>query len=264
VLEVNEKYIKQYFVPNVANVILTTNYRNDAVYLPADDRRHYVAWSNIPENGLSIEKRNALWHYYKRGGFADITAYLQQYDLSKFDPYAAPRKTDAFWSIVDTHRPKESAALADLLEQIGNPDAITTEQLKDVAGRLNARLSMWLDDPKNGRATSYRLEDCGYTPERNSKSKSGLWKIHGQNRTVYVKKDLEGSRIDAVLALQNEPIEIQAARYRNNAAQMSAKQAAIELANAEAAAARKNEAAPLADEAAEPAMKEVDISKTLN
>jgi hypothetical protein len=42
--------------------------------------------------------------------------YLRQYDLSQFDAYAAPKKTEAFWSIVGAHRPKEESALMDILD----------------------------------------------------------------------------------------------------------------------------------------------------
>jgi hypothetical protein len=45
VLQVNEKHLRQYYAFNISGVILTTNHRTDGIYLPADDRRHYVAWS---------------------------------------------------------------------------------------------------------------------------------------------------------------------------------------------------------------------------
>ena len=47
VIRVNGKYIPQHYVLNVAGVIYTTNHRFDGVYLPADDRRTYVAWSEV-------------------------------------------------------------------------------------------------------------------------------------------------------------------------------------------------------------------------
>src|SRR5215472_4888130 len=44
-LLVNKKYIDPYYVPNVCGVVYTTNYKTGGLYLPADDRRHYFAWS---------------------------------------------------------------------------------------------------------------------------------------------------------------------------------------------------------------------------
>ena len=52
VVRVNGKYVPQHYVPNVAGVIYTTNHRFDGVYLPADDRRTYVAWSETAVVGL--------------------------------------------------------------------------------------------------------------------------------------------------------------------------------------------------------------------
>ena len=38
---------------NVCGVIITTNYKTNGIYLPAEDRRHYVAWSNLNERRFS-------------------------------------------------------------------------------------------------------------------------------------------------------------------------------------------------------------------
>src|ERR1700683_4469077 len=43
VLRVDEKNLREYSVPNVCGVVITTNHWTDGIFLPADDRRHYVA-----------------------------------------------------------------------------------------------------------------------------------------------------------------------------------------------------------------------------
>jgi hypothetical protein len=43
VLRVDEKYLREHAVFNVCGVIITTNHKTDGIYLPRDDRRHYVA-----------------------------------------------------------------------------------------------------------------------------------------------------------------------------------------------------------------------------
>ena len=43
VLRCDEKNLREYSVPNICGVVITTNYKGDGIYLPADDRRHYVA-----------------------------------------------------------------------------------------------------------------------------------------------------------------------------------------------------------------------------
>ena len=49
VLRINEKYLREYYIFNCLGMVITTNHR-DALYLPPEDRRHYVAWSNIHRN----------------------------------------------------------------------------------------------------------------------------------------------------------------------------------------------------------------------
>ena len=45
VLRVDEKHLREYYVFNVLGLLITSNHKTDGIYLPADDRRHYVAWS---------------------------------------------------------------------------------------------------------------------------------------------------------------------------------------------------------------------------
>src|SRR5678815_1144116 len=45
ILRVDEKFLREYPVVNVCGVIITTNHRTDGIYLPAEDRRNFVAWS---------------------------------------------------------------------------------------------------------------------------------------------------------------------------------------------------------------------------
>ena len=49
VLRVDEKHLREYSVFNVCGVIMTTNYKTNGIYLPAEDRRHFVAWSHQTE-----------------------------------------------------------------------------------------------------------------------------------------------------------------------------------------------------------------------
>jgi Family of unknown function (DUF5906) len=50
VLRVDEKNLREYSVFNVCGVVMTTNHKTDGTHLPADDRRHYVAWSEKTKN----------------------------------------------------------------------------------------------------------------------------------------------------------------------------------------------------------------------
>ena len=59
----NDKLIQEHPVMNVCAVIFTTNYK-DGLYIPADDRRHYVAWSEkeMPPD-FTTDYWNELWGF---------------------------------------------------------------------------------------------------------------------------------------------------------------------------------------------------------
>ena len=57
-------------MPNVTGVIITTN-NKDALYLPPDDRRHLVAWSELAKEDFDEPYWNDLWGWYGHDGIND-------------------------------------------------------------------------------------------------------------------------------------------------------------------------------------------------
>ena len=112
VLRIDEKHIREYSIPNVCGIIITTNHKTDGIYLPADDRRHYVAWSELSKDDFEPNYWTDLWRWYEAGGYGHVAAYLAGLDLTGFDPKAPPPKTQAFWEIVDASRSPEDAGNA--------------------------------------------------------------------------------------------------------------------------------------------------------
>jgi hypothetical protein len=125
VLRIDEKNLREYSVFNCCGIIITTNYKANGIYLPADDRRHYVAWSDCTKEEFEPGYWDKIWSWYERGGNCHVAEYLAKLDLDQFDAKAPPPKTAAFWDIVDASRAPEDAELADVLDRIGNPDATT-------------------------------------------------------------------------------------------------------------------------------------------
>jgi hypothetical protein len=187
VLRVDEKHLREHSVPNVVGVIITSNHKTDGIYLPADDRRHFVAWSDLSKEDFTPSYWNGLWGWYEAGGTAHVAAYLATLDLSAFDPKAPPPKTAAFWDIVDANQAPEDAELADVLDRMGNPDATT---LIRITAAAMGELETWLKDRKSRRQIPHRLEKCGYEPIRNDAAKSGLWVINDTRQTIYAKTSL--------------------------------------------------------------------------
>jgi hypothetical protein len=129
VLRVDEKNLREYYAFNCLGLVITTNHKTDGIYSPADDRRHYVAWSPRKKEDFTQTYWNNLWGWYQSGGIGHVAAYLSEFDLADFDAKAPPPKTPAFWEIVNAGTAPEDAELADVLEALGNPDAVTLPQL---------------------------------------------------------------------------------------------------------------------------------------
>ena len=220
VTRVNTKYIGQYYLVNVIAVILTTNYPQDGLYLPPDDRRHYVAGTEVTKD--DFERRllaGASGHWYRSGGLEDVVAYLAQYDLSDFDPKKPPEKTEAFWRMVDggmapevpelrrRSRPARQGRCNWQAVPSGRGDARPGDGGTPPGGRTwsstGGDLYDWLNDRKNRRTIPHRFESCGYVPVRNSAREDGLWVIAGKRQVVYGRKDVApDERLKAVGTLK--------------------------------------------------------------
>ena len=198
-LRINEKYINEYYIINRIGMIVTTNYR-DALNLPAEDRRHYVAFSERRGEEFPKEFWQEFWAWYGAGGFAHVAALLYQYDLSKFDPKAEPPKTEAFWYMVEAARGPAYNELADTIDALGNPPALTIEQLMEKAPGLE-----WLHGLTNRKIVAHRLEDNHYVNTRNRGANDGLWKIKGRRQVIYARSELtRGQREGAAQALKDQ------------------------------------------------------------
>jgi hypothetical protein len=82
----------------------------------------------------------------------------------------------------------EDGDLADVLELLGNPDAVTVASLIEKA---NPETADWLLDRRNRRALPHRLERCGYTSVRNPDASDGRWRVgtQGKKQIVYAHND---------------------------------------------------------------------------
>ena len=204
VLRINEKHIREYYIPNLCGVILTTNHKTDGIHLSEDDRRHFVAWSHAKRSDFPDAYWNELWHYYdKEAGDAAVAAYLAELDLTSFNPKAPPPQTPAFWDIVSAGGAPEDADMADALDRLGNPDAVTLAQIinstKDTYG-IPSDFGRWLSDRGNRRKIPHRLETCDYMMVHNPDTIKGLWRVAGVRQTIYARTSL--SRDEQLKAAQ--------------------------------------------------------------
>jgi hypothetical protein len=199
VLRCDEKNVREYSVANVMGVIFTSNHKTNGIYLPPDDRRHFVAWSEKTKDDFSCGYWTALWEWYRRGGFANVAAYLRQHGLSAFDCKAPPPKTPAWHEIVNANRAPEDAELADVLDVLNNPAAVTIEQIVGIAHTKGMHeFAAFLTDRKNVKRVAHRLEATAYVAARNPAATDGLWRLNGRRQAIYSRRDLpERDRIAA-------------------------------------------------------------------
>jgi Family of unknown function (DUF5906) len=186
VLRCDEKNLREHDVFNCLGFIITSNHKTDGIYLPADDRRHYVAWSHRTKEEFSPGYWTRLWGWYESGGFGHVAAYLTELDFSDFDVKAAPPKTAAFWDIVGANHAPEDGELMDLLDTLGNPDVVTLLQL---IAKATGEIAEWLLDRRNRRSIPHRMERCGYVSVRNTVNE-GLWIVQGKRQVVYARASM--------------------------------------------------------------------------
>jgi hypothetical protein len=192
VLRCDEKHLREHAVFNVAGVIITSNHKSDGIYLPADDRRHFVAWSSLTKDDFTPDYWQTLYGWYAKGGLANVAAYLKAKDIATFDPKAPPPKSDAFYEIVSANRAPEDPELADVLDTCGWPPAITLDHLVASATTLSRHdFADFLRDRRNRRIIPHRLEDAGYVPVRNPDDRrDGQWRVNDKRQTVYARREL--------------------------------------------------------------------------
>jgi len=193
VIRVDEKNLREHYVVNVCGVVITTNHKTDGLYVPADDRRHYIAWSNATREQFSAEYWTALYRWYQEGGTNNVIAHLLTLDLSAFDPKAPPPKTPAFWAVVQANEAPESGELRDVIDALppSRKDAFTVVDLIDAAeGLMMVTFADELKDRRHRRAIPHKMERVGYMPVRNPDADDGLFKIGRRRQVVYAAKKL--------------------------------------------------------------------------
>ncbi|MDP1649584.1 MAG: DUF5906 domain-containing protein [Rubrivivax sp.] len=203
VLRVDEKHLRETNVANVCGVIITTNHLGDGLYLPADDRRHYVAWSPSKRDDFDIGYWNTLYSWFAAGGIGHVGAYLAALDLSDFDPKAPPPKTPAFWSVVAAGDAPEAGELRDVLEAMANPKAVTLQRIIDKAEFMQMNdLTNELRDRRQRRSLPHKMSRAKYVLVRNIGTDDGYFTVSGRRVAVYAQDHLSvADQIRAARAL---------------------------------------------------------------
>ena len=177
VLRVDEKNLREHSVLNVSASSSPPTTRRTASILPADDRRHYVAWSDLTQGRLRRRVTGTSSGAGTRAAArCDVAAYLAELDLSRLRPEGAAAEDAGLLG----HRrcqPRAGGCRARRRPRpLGNPDATT---LIRIANEAAGDFETWIKDRKNRRAIPHRLEKCGYVPVRNDRRR---WALEDQRQ----------------------------------------------------------------------------------
>lgn len=187
----NDKHVKAYPVANVCGTVITTNHETGAIYLPPDDRRYFVVWTHAKKEDFTADQWNTYWKWYLyTDGAKHVTALLRTWDLSGFNPKAEPIKTAAWEMMVAASVSDGDMELADALDGIKRPNALTLDMLRRHVGLTMSNLREDLHDRKKSSTWPARMAKAGYTQVRNGGSKDGYFAVGGVRMPIYVNKEL--------------------------------------------------------------------------
>jgi hypothetical protein len=133
-VKVHEKFLNPYEIPNVAQWIFTTNYRDGVFFEDKDDRGHFVIWSPAaPKEPVYYGELSA----YIDAHYLDVIGHLKRRDISAFNSKAPPPHTAAREEMYAATRSNAEAALARIVEEVAGAQAVFSMiEIKDKARRL--------------------------------------------------------------------------------------------------------------------------------
>lgn len=111
-LSINRKGLHPY---DMANRLFVLAFSNDPVPISLDsqDRRWFAIWSHAPR--MAPEAAQALWAWYRAGGFAAVGAWFAARDVSAFNPSAAPAMTEFKYNLIEQGMSTAESYLVDLM-----------------------------------------------------------------------------------------------------------------------------------------------------
>ena len=95
------------------------------------------------------------------------------------------QQTPAFLEIVGVNRPPEDAELADAIDLLGKPNALT---IKQIIAAASGALAEWMS--RSRRAIPHRLERCGYVSVKNPNATDGYWLVGKTRQPIYARVEL--------------------------------------------------------------------------
>ena len=136
-ISVNEKYVKEYTLPDCVNYLFTSNHC-DTFFLENADRRYFVVEIKSKPLPPSFYKEYDRW-YHSEDGIAALRYYLEHIDMKGFDPTKAAPMTSAKLDMIEDSRSDLAAAIMQLPTMFDDPKTMVHRLMTEVeiADKLN-------------------------------------------------------------------------------------------------------------------------------
>ena len=195
VLRVDEKNLNEHYIPNLCGVVITTNHKTDGIYLPADDRRHMVAWSNLTKDDFAADYWRKLYAMVRQRRQRARRRLPRRARSLRLRPEGAAAE-DAGLLGDRQRQPRPRRRRARRRARRPRTGQTSSPSIKWRTGQplLQPAFAEWLRDRKNRRSIPHRFEDCGYVAVANPNDTEGRWKIGGTRHTIYGKANLTDPR----------------------------------------------------------------------
>ena len=174
-VSINEKFIKQYELPNLARYIFCSN-DPVPVFLYPDDRR-YAVCKTLRENKIPSHIGAAIKRWLlKDGGSRHVKYFLEHVDLAGFDPTHKPPLTEDKLEVIENSRTGIHSWANELMTDEGRPALALHSHLKFAAKEDVA------PSPAD-KALTNALKAAGAIQlprvRVNSRRKRGIWSLRG-------------------------------------------------------------------------------------
>lgn len=137
-IPINRKGLSPY---DMVNRLFVLSFTNDPVpiSIASEDRRWFCVWTEA--QAMKPEDAEKIWSWFNKGGFMKIAAWLQQRDVSAFNPKAAPPMTEWKEAMIINGRSSGESYLVDAISKgvgpfakgvVGAPFHILADQLHDI------------------------------------------------------------------------------------------------------------------------------------
>lgn len=112
-LSINRKGLHPY---DMVNRVFVLAFSNDPlpISLDSQDRRWFCVWSHADR--MEASAAQAMWAWYKSGGFAAVAGWLKARDVSAFNPGAVPAMTEFKMNLVEHGMSMAESFLVDMMK----------------------------------------------------------------------------------------------------------------------------------------------------